>query len=725
MSNAASRTGSLSAGVTLSAGAAELAGAVARLFEVTTPADRDRINHRLLLALILSVGTVARFWGLGSVGLHGDEETMAMAAMHILKDGVPVLPSGMLYPRGLTQLYLMAGCVQLFGQSEWALRLPSAVCGVALIWFAYLAGRRFLNPRWNLAFAAAIALLPEVIVYSQTARMYIFLLTSVAACMACLFAWERSDRIGWLIGAVVALAIGIELHALAVTCVLLFTLPGVLQGDWRKFAYGMAAAAVVMVFYLGIDAWVNAQYPVPPPEFAADLGPPQWERSRAPLAFAASFRIVLGLTALSSALLAIHVGREVAAHAAIGRAAAQRIISMTVTLLLLAGVVAQLLLFYHVAALLYVVSLVLARRHSSSRVLLPFGYFALASALLTLIHVTTLASRPGSIVKLLGSMVGEPSVWPYLRIADFSHVAAVLAAALLVWGLYRLALGQRVPDYWLLLVIGVWIPLFAIGLFAWNMPPRYTAASLLPLLLAAFAFVQEGSGRLQQKMAAQKTTRQASGAPWKRRQWLSSNALQTAAAALAGVLIVNPAAAARMITGGYDLYPDHKGAAEFMQSQNLAADDIVLAEDVLQQTYYLGSVDYWLISRKQARRFVELVDGHIRDFYTGTAVISTGGELDALLRSAANRRVFVIGSGENQEDHRRSMRGPQIDAALHSHQFVEIYTGRDGLTKVWRAVSQPRDTDSVVPATEPTVAPSDVPPGSPPDSLRESSRNSE
>src|SRR5690606_33541832 len=212
----------------------QLMRSLSDLFRVTAPLERDQLAHRVVLFVIVGVGAWVRFWGLGNVGLHGDEETMAMAVMSIVREGAPILPSGMFYPRGMTQLYLMAGSVQLFGESEWAFRVPSALCGVLVIYLAWLAGRRFLRPYWNLAFAAAVALLPSMIVYSQTARMYIFLMAAVAACMVCIFAWERSGRIGWLIGAVVALVIGIDLQALAVTTILLFLMPGLLQGDLRK-----------------------------------------------------------------------------------------------------------------------------------------------------------------------------------------------------------------------------------------------------------------------------------------------------------------------------------------------------------------------------------------------------------------------------------------------------------------------------------------------------------
>ncbi len=135
-----------------------------------------------------------RFWGLGSVGLHGDEETMAMPTMHIVEHGSPLLPSGMLYPRAIAQLYMMAASVMAFGESEWSFRLPSVIFGVLTIVLSFYAGRRFLTPAWNLAFTATVALLPEFIVDAQTARMYTFLIACIAGYLILLFRWERTRQ---------------------------------------------------------------------------------------------------------------------------------------------------------------------------------------------------------------------------------------------------------------------------------------------------------------------------------------------------------------------------------------------------------------------------------------------------------------------------------------------------------------------------------------------------
>src|SRR5690606_7690849 len=200
----------------------------------------------------------------------------------------------------------------------------------------------------------------------------------------------------------------------------------------------------------------------------------------------------------------------------------------------------------------------------------------------------------------------------------------------------------------------------------WSLPPRYTVASLLPMLLSAVAFVQ---GVWRQWAV--------------RRPALERRPAQLLAAAALTVLIVNPWMVARAVNAGYDLRPDHQGAALFMRSLSLQPADVVLAEDVLQQTYYLGKVDYWLMSRDHARRYVERVDGRILDFYTGTPVISSADMLLQVLEEAAGD-VYVVGSGENPSDGRRLLRGDMEDV-LRSSRFEVIHTGRDGLTQVLRA----------------------------------------
>jgi hypothetical protein len=332
----------------------------------------------------------------------------------------------------------------------------------------------------------------------------------------------------------------------------------------------------------------------------------------------------------------------------------------------------QLKLYYHIAFLLFVAAAVVARRFGGPRVWRRFRIFALGSGLLMLIHFSLLAATPGSVKKVIGALVGQPSIWPYVRIVEFSEVAGLLAMAAVAWGLWRLMKRRRVTDYVLFAVLAVWIPMFTIGFFVWSMPPRYTVASLLPMMLCAFAFAQKVTDWLQAKAVARNIA------------VLKDGPVQLFAVAATTALVVNPMEVAATVNSGYESHPDHKGAAEFMKAQNIVDADVILAEDVLQQTYYLGSVDYWLMSRNHARRYVELKNGRIQDFYTGAGVISSAAMLEELLRKERGHRIFVIGSGENQSDKRKGMRG-DMEPVLRSAQFEVVYEGRDGLTQVWRA----------------------------------------
>jgi hypothetical protein len=164
----------------------------------------------------------------------------------------------------------------------------------------------------------------------------------------------------------------------------------------------------------------------------------------------------------------------------------------------------------------------------------------------------------------------------------------------------------------------------------------------------------------------------------------SGTALGAVAAAVVCLLVIDPARLEAAVDTTYAHYPDHKGAAEFVESQHPARDDIIVAEDALMQTYYLGHVDYWLEDREQAAPFLRKVDGRWVDTYTGAPLIGSGAQLERLVESRGRGAIYVIGSGENQQDGRKLMRGLGIAKMLDSTAFHLVYVGRDGLTDVWK-----------------------------------------
>jgi Dolichyl-phosphate-mannose-protein mannosyltransferase len=660
---------------------------LASAFEITQSAERERATYWMVLGLVIVAGAVLRFWGLGSIGLHGDEETMGLAVRHILIDGLPTLPSGMFYPRGLTQLYLMAASVSIFGESEWALRLPSALCGIALIPLSYFASRRFLRPTWSLAFTTAVAFLPTLILDSQTARMYIFLVTLVTTSLVCLFAWERTDRTGWLVAAVVALIVGLDMHSLAVATVLMFLLPGLVRGDVRRLLFGGVAALIGVIAFLIIDSSVNAQYPTPSLEFARAFGPPIPQQSLVPRDFHIAFDLVLWATGFVAGFLSWRLRRHISPGP----------ISWAVVATIALGIVLQLVLFYHLAFIAYLVATVVAVRRNREiwRQLAAVAAVVLA---IVVIHTALLAPAAGTFVRLVGALVGQPSVWPYVRVAEMSPYAGLATVALIAWGCFQIAYRERVTDYWLLAILGVWAPVFALGLFAWNVPPRYTAMSLMPMLLCAFAVSQRGMDWLLPRVVP------------------SLRAPASWALFIVTIATVNPSAVIAAIDSKHTIFADHKGAAQFIRAQNISDDDILIAEDVLQQTYYLGKVDFWLVGPQVARRFVRQSDAGAVDFYTGTPVIVTTAMLDDVLKRNSGKRVFVIGSGEDWRNGRRLVR-EQMHEALESERFQSVYKGRDRRTRVLRAVPQAAAVAAEDPATEVTKRPAAIPAGMEPGSM--------
>jgi 4-amino-4-deoxy-L-arabinose transferase-like glycosyltransferase len=624
-----------------------------------------------IMAAIVLAGALVRFWGLGTVGLHGDEKTMALPVMSLVNQGLPLMPSGMFYPRAVGQLYLMAASIMAFGQSEWAMRLPSAVCGVLLIVITWHIGKRFLTPVWNLALTAAVAFLPSFIEDAQTARMYVFLVTSVAAYMALVFAWERTGRIGYLVGAVATLFVGLQFHTLAIFASFLVLFPGLLRGDVRRFRVGLIAFTVIVGGFAAINHLISMAYPqsVESDAGAVSNGP-----------HAALVPHVKHLWLLLGALPALGFSFWV-----VGRR------GIVPTVLLAAALAAEVALAWHIALMLTVAALVLARRVDVLSGARLACFFAVSSAIGGAQALFLLRHSAGSLKQIAGVMLGWPSVWPFIAIGEYSGIAMLAVVAALAAGSWLLARRKPVPDHLLLTIMGLWVPLLMIGWIKWNIPPRYAAAQIMPMLVAAFAALQWAAQWITNQVAE----RRAAGVSGAREAGATaSGALgvptwAAAGAVLSAVLVVNPISLAHAVDSGYASHPDHKGAAEYVARLHPGPQDIIIAEDVLQQTYYLGHVDYWLVNKQVAAPFMHQVHGQWLDFYTDTPLIGTGSELEQLVERPGRGAIYVIGSGENQEDGRNLMRAFGISQALSSPPFRTVYLGRDGLTRVWKVDAPP------------------------------------
>ncbi len=619
------------------------------VYQDSISSDYSRFDY-FFLACILVSGTILRFWGLGNVGLHGDEETMAMPALQILESGSPLLPSGMLYPRAVSQLYLIASSVWIFGHSEWALRFPSAVVGSATIIVAFFLGKRFLPPKWNILFVLAIALLPSMITVSQTARMYIFFSTFVMLYAVLIFRWEEKGSWGSLIAAFVVFLIALEFHLLTIFAAALFLFPSLTKPSRKTFAQsGLAFVLAGVVFFL-FRAWHRSQYGerLSTRLTLVDdiLSPLQFLLTHHPWALGLGlFVFVIGFA------LMLYYQKST------GR------MPLAAIALFLAAGLAFLTLNYHVGIILLGCGALLYVR-SDSR---PFGPAVLLGFLTVLLTAQLYFLYESNLFpgrKLIGALVGTPSVWPYLRFAEYFPLAFVLYAIPFLYAAMKLAKGSKIPDHFLFFILAVWVPLFMIGFFKWNIPSRYTFGVLPFFMLACTAGVYYVC----------KDAKPISN--------IEGSIYKYLAVPLLLVAFVNPIELAKSVNADYSKFPDHKGAASFMKTVHLDPSDIVVAEDVLQQTYYLGKVDYWLRAVKDASKAVREKNGVLYDIRTGTPLIGSGEELEKLLQKTDRASVYIIGSGETFRN-RSYFLGNGILEIINLHKPQIVYKGRDDKTLVW------------------------------------------
>ena len=140
-----------------------------------------------VLALTLLAGAV-RLSGLAAPDgrLSKDEARLALSADGVLNSGLPVMPSGRVYTRGLLNGYLIAPSFALLGRHDFAARLPSALAGVLLVPVIFLLGRALGGAAAGLAAATFTALAAPLVDWSRSAWLpSVFLLFFMLAAYGC------------------------------------------------------------------------------------------------------------------------------------------------------------------------------------------------------------------------------------------------------------------------------------------------------------------------------------------------------------------------------------------------------------------------------------------------------------------------------------------------------------------------------------------------------------
>lgn len=221
-----------------------------------------RLGAGAVLALVIVAGALLRLFDLGAMSFRWDEDLSSLAAKGIAEHGIPELPSGMIYLRGLAFSYAMAASAGVLGFGEWALRLPAAIVGIAAIALSFAFGRRLFGTAVGLVLAALVAFSAWDVEFSRYARMYapfgFFYLATL------LLIWRYRVVEQSLAGGLLAIAaalVAVSLHDLGYTLAIAFLVPAAMRGRAalaapRSLIFPGAAFAVVAAAFF---AWRNVQ----------------------------------------------------------------------------------------------------------------------------------------------------------------------------------------------------------------------------------------------------------------------------------------------------------------------------------------------------------------------------------------------------------------------------------------------------------------------------------
>ncbi len=123
------------------------------------------------LLILMGVALVLRWRYIREISLSVDEFNTIWAARQILSRGLPIFPSGNIYPHGFVFTYL-AVPFALGTFQETVARVPGLLVSLVGLPVAYQVGRRLFDERVGLFVAAALAVDPDCIIWGGRARMY-------------------------------------------------------------------------------------------------------------------------------------------------------------------------------------------------------------------------------------------------------------------------------------------------------------------------------------------------------------------------------------------------------------------------------------------------------------------------------------------------------------------------------------------------------------------------
>jgi hypothetical protein len=649
-----------------------------------------------VLALIVAVGAYLRLAHLGALGFRWDEDLSGLAVRAILEKGVPELPSGMIYLRGGLFSHLMAASASLFGFSEFALRLPAALFGIALIVAAYLFGNALFGRVVGLVTAALLAVSFWDIDLARYARFYSAF--SVFYVLTLYAIWQFRVKTPSTAGGVLCVVLAVvtlSLHDLAYSLALAFFYPLVLRGPaaWRSpraWVWPVVSSGVLAGFYLGWRDYVLTSRTVPALAGSsggaeATMGAETDELRRSFLALP-DMPLLTGMLDRAPLLVALLGLLAVAAALLLARRFGSPPRERVMLGLIAACAALQLFNFALVGALV----LAFAKRTGlpslrsaevlAAGALIGAAFLAWVGAVLVMgVDVSPL--EPLSLRTVVRELLDFPYFYVFWGFPNEWPLAAAVATVGALVAFHRAARGQDLAAGFALLALAG--PLVGNALFSSPFEIfRYNAAfNTLFFVFVALAFVHWRELVPAWRPTLARPPRKAAAA-------LGTAMLVMLATAydlnpLRGWLAVQRAYSndgALYRTFGVTAYSDFKTTADYV-ARHASPHDLIVTPDSREYYNYLGRVDLWLRSgRYEDQSYVH--KGKRRDLYVATPLVATLPELEAAL-ATPNRTKWVLASSRVLANPEAAV-APEIRAFLRSQEERVVYVGLDRDRKVYR-----------------------------------------
>jgi hypothetical protein len=326
---------------------------------------RPRYAAWALAVLVATLGLWARFVGLADRPLAVDEYYFLVSTESVLADGLPDLPGGGYYTRGILIQYLTAAAIAVTGNTMLALTLIPTLFGLGCVALAFFYGTQVGGRRLGVCLAVLLFLSSWHVEFSRFGRMYApFQFFTLLFFIG--YFWTLEGRGGWRrYVPPLAVLLAIATHELTMLLLPLLFVPVLLPGRLERFGrpkaiamYGVASSAVAALclwqfLFLGArTAGVEAPMPadwVPGPAAAGEVGRflvpafAFWRIAEGPLDNLVAVVAAMGLVAaLLLALRKLRPGLE-AAHVV----AATAVVAAALHQLSLAGLLVLFAVFHY------------------------------------------------------------------------------------------------------------------------------------------------------------------------------------------------------------------------------------------------------------------------------------------------------------------------------------------------------------------------------------------